>query len=359
MGPIDGRGAEFPEAVSARDYRTSGSGVVFLVQAFHRDEGRLLWQYRFEADEPASELPPVHPKHNLASPSATTDGKLVYAWTGTGALVALTLPGELVWKKDLGRDYAPFDVMWGHGSSPMLHGENVILLCDHPSGAYLVALDKATGKERWKVDRGEGIRSYSTPFLARGLGAEELIVNSSHRIESYDPTDGTLLWYAGEPVTLAIGMPVEAEGVLYASRGYSSGPYSAIRLGGRGDVSESHVKWHVPTRAPYISSLIHYQGLVYMATELGIATVVDPENGEALWRERLGGSFAASPVAGDGKVYFLNEAGEAVVLKAGRVPEILARNRMGERTLASPAISNGTIFLRSDESLIAIERSRN
>jgi outer membrane protein assembly factor BamB len=359
MGPIDGRGAEFPEAVAARDYRRGAPGVTFLVQAFHRKDGRLLWEHRFESRTPSSGLPPVHPKHNLASPSVVTDGRMVYAWMGTGALVALSLEGKLVWDRDLGRELAPFDVLWGHGSSPALYRDRLFLLCDHPPGAYLLALDKATGKEIWKVSRGEGIRSYSTPFLASGPSGEELIVNSSHRIESYDPEDGSLLWYAGEPVTLAIGMPVDAGGVLFASRGYSSGPYSAMRLGGRGDVSGSHVKWHVPTRAPYISSLLYYQGLVYMATELGIVTVVDAENGETLWRERLGGSFAASPVAGDGKIYFLNESGETVVLKAGRAPAILARNAIGERTLASPAISNGAIFLRSDASVMAISGTRD
>ena len=179
-------------------------------------------------------------------------------------------------------------------------------------------------------------------------------MNSSHRIESYDPINGKLLWHAGERVTLAIGMPVYADGVLYASRRYSSGPYSAIRLGGRGDINDSHVKWHVSTRAPYISSLLHYEGLVFMATEGGIATVVDPETGKPVWRERLGGVFTASPVAGDRKVYLTNEGGETFVFAPGTPPTLLAKNTLEERTLASPAISEGTLFIRSDEHLIAI-----
>jgi outer membrane protein assembly factor BamB len=149
-------------------------------------------------------------------------------------------------------------------------------------------------------------------------------------------------------------MPVHADGVLYASRGYSSGPYSAIRVGGRGDINATHVKWRLLTRAPYISSLLYYEGLVYMATESGIATAVDPETGEPVWRERLGGAFTASPVAGDGKVYLLNEAGETFVLAVGSPPKVLAKNPIEERTLASPAISDGTLFLRSDAHLFAI-----
>ena len=356
VGPLDRRGAEFPEAVASRDYAgaTNDVGITFVVHAIHRNDGRAVWQHRFGAVGPKNNLPSVHPKHNLASPSVVTDGERVYAWMGTGQLLALTMGGKLVWERHLGRDYAPFHVMWGHGSSPALYGESIILLCDHPSGAYMVALNVATGEEMWKVDRGEGIRSYSTPFVLQTPDHAELIVNSSHRIESYDPTNGKLLWHAGERVTLAIGMPVYADGVLYASRGYSSGPYSAIRLGGRGDINDSHVKWHVPTRAPYISSLLYYEGLVFMATEGGIATVVDPETGKPVWRERLGGAFTSSPVAGDGKVYLMNEGGETFVLEPGTPPKLLAKNALAERTLASPAISDGTLFIRSDEHLIAI-----
>jgi len=352
MGPLDRRGAEFDDAVQARDYG-SPSGVEFLVQAFDRT-GASVWQYRLPKGSASEALPAVHPKHSLASPSVVTDGKRVYAWMGNGQFVALTLDGELAWARDLAADYAPFDVLWGHGSSPLLLDETVILLCDHPGGAYMLALDVETGRERWKVDRGSGIRSYSTPFLASGASGDELIVNGSHRLESFDPETGELLWYAGEKVTLAIGMPVRAGQTLYASRGYSSGPYFAIELGGRGDVNESHVKWHVPTRAPYISSLIYYENLLFMATERGVASAVDPETGETLWRERLGGAFTASPVAGDGKVYLTNEAGSTFVLEPSVPPKVLSRNELDERVLASPAISNGTIFVRSDAHLIAI-----
>lgn len=356
VGPLDGRGAEFPDSVAARNYARSSDGITFLVRAIHREDGHSVWEYRIDATEPKSNVPAVHPKHNLASPSTVTDGERVYAWMGTGQLVALTMDGKLAWERHIGRDYAAFNVLWGHGSSPALHDDALILLCDHPAGAYMIALETSTGKELWKVDRGKGLRSYSTPFVLRRSQGDELVVNSSHRIESFDPGTGELLWHAGEPVTLAIGMPVYSEGVLYASRGYSSGPYSAIRVGGRGDINESHVTWRVPTRAPYISSLLYYEGLVFMATEGGIASAIDPETGAPIWRERLGGTFTASPVAGDGKVYFLNEAGETFVLAPGSPPRVLAKNAIEERTLASPAISNGVLFLRSDAHLIAIRR---
>jgi outer membrane protein assembly factor BamB len=153
-------------------------------------------------------------------------------------------------------------------------------------------------------------------------------------------------------------MPVVHEGTIYASRGYRSGPYLAIRTGGRGDVSASHVAWHVPTGAPYVSSIVHYQGLIYMATDNGILTIADASDGSRVWQGRVGGVFSASPVAGDGKVYLQSESGETIVLRAGRDAEIIARNTIGERTLASMAVASGRIFLRSDEHLFCIGPAR-
>ena len=128
----------------------------------------------------------------------------------------------------------------------------------------------------------------------------------------------------------------------------------AVRPGGRGDVSSSHVVWQVPTGAPYISSLVHDGGLIYMATDVGGVTVVDAKTGARVWLQRIEGIFSASPVAGDGKVYFASETGETIVVRSGRTPEVIARNDIGERMMASPAISNGQIFLRTDDHLFAI-----
>ena len=353
-GPLDRRGAEFDDAVPARSYEGSASGVDFIVQAVSARDGATAWRYAIRAEEPADALPSVHPKHNLASPSVVTDGERVFAWMGTGQLVALTLQGEPQWERHLGREFGSFDVLWGHGSSPALHDGTLFLLVDHPGRAYLLALDAASGETLWKRDRPSGIRSYTTPLVIDGPAGDELIVNSSHRIESYDPDSGELVWHAGGPVTLAIGVPVLGEGVLYASRGYSSGPYSAIRLGGRGDVNPTHVEWHVPTRAPYISSLLLYRDVLFMATERGIASAVDSGTGKTLWRERLGGSFTASPVAGDGHVYLTNESGTTFVLEAEAPFAVVQENALGERTLASPAISGGTLFMRSDAHVVAI-----
>jgi outer membrane protein assembly factor BamB len=310
-----------------------------------------VWEYRVETDGP---LPSVHDKHNLASPSPITDGELVFAWFGTGQIVALDSAGKPIWQRHLGKEIAPFEINWGHSSSPALHGDLLILLCDHEPASYLLAVDKRTGKERWRIDRGKGRASYSTPVVVETPTGPELIVNSSERIDAYDPRTGAFLWHAGGANRFPIPSPVAHDGLIYASRGYRSGPYLAIRPGGRRDVSSTHVVWQVPTGAPYVSSIVHYQGLIYMATDNGILTIADAADGSRVWQGRVGGVFSASPVAGDGKVYLLSETGETIVLRAGRGAEVIARNHIGERTLASMAISDGRIFIRTDENLVCI-----
>ena len=323
----------------------------FVVSAFNRRDGQPVWEYTTRAE---GALTPVHRKHNLASASPVTDGERVYAWFGTGQIVALDLNGKLVWSRNLSLDYTEFGIIWGHASSPVLHDDLVILLCDHETEAYVLALDKRTGAERWKIDRGAGLRSYSTPLVVPRPDGDQLLINSSERLESYDAGTGELLWYAGRPNQFPTTIATHHDGVVYTSRGHRSGPYMAIQTDGRGDVSETHMLWRVPTGAPYLSSILYYQGLIYMANGNGIATCVDAETGERVWQERVGGQFSASPVAGDGKVYLVSETGETIVLRAGRRLDVIARNDIGEHTIASPAISNGQIFLRTDEHLVAI-----
>jgi len=349
-GPIAGPARDFPGSPPAR--RGGQAPVRFAVQAFRRTDGHVAWQYVFDAE---GELPPVHTMHNLATPSCVTDGNLIYAWFGTGQLVALSLDGKLVWKRHLGKEYSHFFVLWGHGSSPLLYKDRLILLCDHRDASYLLALDKTTGEQLWRVDRGKERRSYSTPVVIPGPAGrgDQILVNGKERIDVYDFATGELLWYVGQAVTLALACPVLHEGILYVTRGDTSGPYSAVQTGGLGDAS-SRVKWEVKTGAPYIASPLYYQGVMYLAGETGVVTAVDAADGKTLWKARIGGIFSASPVEADGKVYLLNENGETVVLEAGRELKILARNRVDERMLASPAISGGQIFERSDDHLICI-----
>ena len=352
VGPRLGQG---PDASSAERALSRGNAadrtVRFLIEAFSRVDGRRQWVVTVPAE---GELPPVHDKHNLASASPVTDGERVYAVFGTGQVIAADVAGNVIWTRNLGRDVAPWDINWGNGSSPIVYRNSLILVCYHGNASYLVALDKATGKEVWRTNRPRGVLSYSTPLVVPAPGGDELVVNSSVGIEAYDPVNGRALWHYDEPNEYPIPMAMYHEGVIYLSRGYRSGPYAAVRPGGRGDISKTHMLWHVPTGAPYISSLVYYDGLLYMAGDVGVITCVDAMTGERVWRERLGGVYTASPVAGDGKIYLIGESGETLVLKAGRTPEVLARNAIGGRVLASPAISGRRLFIRTDDHVIAI-----
>jgi len=329
-----------------------GAGKVsFLVTALNRVDGRRLWEYEVPAE---GDLAEVHDKHNLASSSPLTDGQRVYAWFGTGQFVALDMAGTLIWSRHLGREYAPFDINWGHSSSPALFNGTLILLCYHQPTAFLLSLDAASGKTRWRVERGRDINSYSTPLVVETAAGPEVIVNSSDGMSGHNPTTGQLLWHIQESNRFPIPMPVSHDGTIYTSRGYRSGPYMAIRPGGKGDVSKSHVLWRIDTGAPYVSSLVHYDGRLYMAGDVGVLSAIDAKTGQRIWQERTGGVFTASPVAGDGKIYLLSEDGQAIVLAAGPSPRVLARNRLNARQLASPAISGGRLFIRTDDAVYAV-----
>lgn len=359
------RTGQHPTLVQGAEAATSGERTLrsggqqddpkirFVVSALDRATGKRAWEH---ALDPEGELPDVHDKHNLASPSPVTDGQRVYAWFGTGQIVALDMAGKPVWQRNLAKEYGPFDINWGHASSPVLYKDSLILLCYHSPSSYLLSVDAKTGKTRYKVDRGKNVLSYSTPFVATTGRGPELIVNTSEGVDGHNPDTGERLWHYAEANRFPIPAPVEHEGILYMTRGYRSSPYMAIRTGGRGDIAKTHLAWHVPTGGPYIPSVVLYDGLIYMGGENGVVNAVDAKTGERVWQERIGGIFTASPVAGDGKIYFVSETGETVVLQAGRQPKVLARNRLDAHFVASPAIASGRLFLRGDDRVIAVGR---
>jgi outer membrane protein assembly factor BamB len=330
---------------------TTASEVGFSLEAYRWSDGKLAWQHTVAAEGP---LPAVHDKHNLASPSPATDADVVIGWFGTGQIVALDHAGKRLWAKHLGKEYAPFDLQWGHSSSPVLVKDLVILVCYHGSSAYVLALDKRTGAVRWKIDRPAPLLSYSTPLILDGPRGAEIVINTSTGIEAIALDTGEDRWRVVDENRFPIPVPTLADGIIYTTRGYRSGPYFAIRPGGQGDVSSSHVTWRIPTGAPYISSLVHYDGLIYTAGELGVVTCLEAKTGERVWQERVGGVFTASPVAADGRIYLVSETGETVVLRAGRTFEVLSRNKLDAHFVASPAISRGRIFLRGDNELYAV-----
>ncbi len=339
-------------------FRGTGGGqredkeITFVVKCLSKDDGSVIWENRIAADE---DREAVHPLHNLATPSCVTDGEHVYAWFGTGQLFCYDLDGNEVWKRNIAEEYSPFKLLWAHGSSPALHDEFLYLLCDHDPDSYLLALDKNTGEELWKADHGKGRRSYGTPLVIDTGERNELIINSNPKVHAYNPKSGELLWSADEFCKVPVPMPVYHNGMIYINRGYRSSPYLAIKPGGSGDVTNTHIEWRMPSMAPYVSSFLYYQGLLYFSTEEGMIMCVKPENGEPVWTKKHDEVFWASPVAGDDKIYFTSEDGSTYVLAPGKEYQELAVNSVGETVMASPAISDRMMFLRGENHLFCIK----
>ena len=261
------------------------------------------------------------------------------------------------WQRHFGQELGPFEINWGHASSPTLFGDTLILLCDHEPASYLLAVDTRTGRDRWKADRGRGRQSYTTPFVVAASTGPELIVNSSERVDAYDPRTGTPLWHVGGTNQFPIPSPAYHDGVLYLSRGYRSGPYMAVRPGGKGDVTETHKVWESGRTENRLGSPVIKDGYVFLPTMPGMAECIELKTGKKVWDERIRGrgakndTWSSMVLAGD-RIYVVNQSANTIVLKASPKFEVLAVNSVGnEMCNASVAVSNGDIFIRTHEHL--------
>jgi len=320
-------------------------------------DGSELWHRRFWGTAPTL----YHAtKSSMASPSPVTDGDHIYAFFGTGDVFCLDLNGNLVWQRALADEYGEFENRFAASSSPLLYRGLVLLQCDHYGDSYVIALDQQTGANRWKVDRPEAWLSWATPQLVpTGRGDEhELIVCGSEKIDAYDPLTGEKLWTLGGMRRECIPTPVYGNGLIYAVSG-PKGPTFAIRTGGRGDISRTHVVWSNVRGAPFVPSAILVGRHYYLVDDKGIATCLDASNGKVRWQKRLGGAFTASPVAAGGYVFFTNEAGSTFVIRAevDAYAEI-AENPLDEPVFASAALSGGQLFLRGARHLYCIGGSQ-
>lgn len=319
-----------------------------------RETGRDLWHQQFWGTAPTL----YHQqKSSMATPVPVTDGKHVFAFFGTGDVLCLTMEGELVWHRSLANEYGPFENRFAASSSPLLHDDLLIVQCDHYGASYLVAIDTKTGADRWKVDRPECWLSWSSPQLIRDekSGRFELLALGSHKLDAFDPKAGSLLWTVRGMSRECIPTPVFGDGLIYAVSGPKY-PTFAIRPGGSGDVTEKNVAWTNPRGGPFVPSGIFVAGQYYMVDDSGIATCIRGSDGKTLWQKRLPGRYTASPVAGGGNIYFCNEDGMTVAIKSGEPKyQEVGRSSISEPIFASPAISQGSLFIRSAQKLYRID----
>ena len=332
--------------------------------ALDRRNGKVLW------DRVATEGTPKtkrHPKSSQASATPVTDGQRVIVSFGSEGLYAYDLDGKLLWKRDLGVLNAGWfydpDYEWGLGSSPIIWKNLVIVQCDIQKNSFIAAFDVANGRPVWRTER-EEIPSWSTPAIFEANGRAELVTQATKFTRGYDPATGKELWRLSGNSEIAIPTPVIGPNLVIVSNGYTPvQPIFAIKPGATGDITpkagqtqSEFIAWSMNRGGPYIPTPVIYKDQLYVLGINGVLTAYDVRTGQRVYQQRVGagGSFSASPVAADGKLYLSSEDGDVSVVKAGPTYELLATNTVGQVVMATPAISSGTIIVRGVKDVIAI-----
>jgi outer membrane protein assembly factor BamB len=289
----------------------------------------------------------------MAVPTPATDGRRLYVLFGTGDLACLDLEGNPVWIRSLAAEYGPFRNRWGMAASPLLVDDLLVVQVDHWAESYLLGVDAGTGTNRWKTRRNASV-NWTSPVLARAGGHRQVIAAGTYRVQGYDLDTGKEAWSVTGLPMQCIPTPVVHGDRVYAVSGRDH--YTlAIRLDeGRGDLTSTHVAWQARAFATYICSPVCYGNQYYFVEDNGFGSCLDAATGKRLWRNRIGGNYRASLVAGDGKVYFTSMEGVVTVVKAGRTFEVLGRNDLEEAIVATPAVSDGAVFIRGDKHLYCI-----
>ncbi|MCS1410281.1 MAG: Serine/threonine-protein kinase AfsK [Verrucomicrobia subdivision 3 bacterium] len=338
-----------------------------LVSALRVTDGRSLW-----ATKIANGTGTAHQLHNMATPTPVSDGNHVWALYGTGDLACLDLQGKILWQRNLQNDYHSYDIMHGMGTSPILHNGALYIACLHQGPSYLLAIDARTGKQLWKQDRelgttGEARDSYSTPILFQHRAATYLAISGGNYVDAYELRNGSRLWQCDgldvpHPYGRTIAGPTFGENtIVTVASGFSNRGYTiALDLDRSDDDDNPSERWRVKRYSADCPTPVIYNGMVFMIRDDGIASCLDLETGEAHWQERVHSeNVKISPVVADQRVYFLSGQANCAVVKAAKTFEILERNELNEETLSAPAISNGSIYIRTKTNLYAISSSVN
>ncbi|MEW6305643.1 MAG: PQQ-binding-like beta-propeller repeat protein [Verrucomicrobiota bacterium] len=353
-----GQGWSSPVLHQGRIFLTAskpgGSGQSLGALCLDAASGKILWNT--DVFTPAAS-PKIHQKNSHASPTPIVEAGRLYVHFGHQGTACLDLKGKVLWRNtELG--YPP---VHGSGGSPVIVEDVLVFSCDGAQNPFIVALDKATGKVRWKAPRVADVRkkfSFSTPQVIAVKGQMQIVSPGSGAVCALNPKDGKELWRAryGEGYSV-IPQPAFGHGMIFLSTGFDRPSLMAIRADGQGDVTDTHVAWTLARGAPHTPSPLLVGDELYLVADSGIASCVDAKTGAVHWSERLGGNFSASPLYADGKIYCPNEQGVCFVLKPGKTFEKLAENSLGERTLASFAAMDGALFIRTETQLYRVGKS--
>jgi outer membrane protein assembly factor BamB len=334
------------------------------LMAVDRSSGKPLWK-KFLSEGNHRER-----KQNMSSPSPVTDGRHVWIMTGTGILKSFDFAGNEIWVRDIQKDYGRFGLNWGYASSPLLHEDSLFMQVLHGmrthDPSYLLRIDKASGKTVWRVERPtnaqrESPDAYTTPALLRSGNSVEIVVTGGDVVTGHDPDTGKELWRANglnphnNPSNRIVASPVVYNDMVYAPS--RERPLLALRGGGRGDVTTSHLVFSFDN-GPDVPTPVTDGTYLYVIRDNGVMFCLDAKTGKTIYGpQRLpAATYSGSPVLADGRIYVTNEDGLTAVVKAGPQFELLASNDLGEYTLSTPAISEGQIFIRTEAALYAIGR---
>jgi outer membrane protein assembly factor BamB len=353
--PIPGRGWSSPAIADGRIWVTTAvdaDGTSLRALAFDLESGREVVNVEvFHVKRPVA----VNPKNSRASPTPIVEADRVYVHFGADGTAALTTTGEVVWKTRL-----PYESQHGNGASPIVYGDLLIVSCDGSDAAFVVAFDKRTGKVRWRTWRRQPWdQAYSTPLVIRVGDRDQLVSVGAYRAAAYDPSTGKEIWRVSYADGFSnVPRPVFGHGLVYIATGFQEPSLLAVRVDGSGDVTKTHIVWTLRRGAPLTPSPLLVGDELYVVNDGGIATCLDAKTGGTHWVQRLGGSYSASPVFADGRIYFLSEEGMARVIAPGREFRVLATSKIDGDTLGSMAIANGSIFIRTDSYLYRIANVR-
>lgn len=325
------------------------------------DSGKIIWDKEIFNRPTTGPISQMHKKNSHASPTPVLEADRIYVHYGPNGTACLDFDGNVLWKTSKLK-YQP---QHGNGGCPAVAGDLLIICCDGRDIQYVVGLEKTTGEIRWKTMRdtepGKGF-SFCTPLVINVNGQQQAICPGSCKVFAYEPATGKTIWSVdyGQGYSV-VPRPVYGNGFIYVCSGFNKASLFAIDPTGKGDVTETHVKWKRDRGIPKSPSILLVEDELYFVDDGGIATSVNAITGEQIWMQRLGGKFSASPLLADGKIYFQSEGGESIVIRPGKTYDEIARNRLWPkndptRTFASLSVADSALFLRSEKALYRIEK---
>jgi outer membrane protein assembly factor BamB len=325
---------------------SDANGTKRFVHCFSRTDGNLRWTRHAPPRPPE---PGVREKNGYASATPVTDGERVICFLGSCGLVCYDFAGDLRWHYDA----LTVKTTHGTGSSPLLYKHLVILAQDqNRTDSIFLALDKRTGKKAWEGKRPRAM-TWTTPVVVRVGDHDELVLAGAETVRGYDPASGKELWSLRGPTQEVIPALVVGNDLLYSASG-RNGPTLGLRPGGSGDVTATHLVWRAVRGGPHVPTPVLVNGRLYTANDTGILSCLDAATGKLLYQERLEDQFSASPVVAGELLYFPGESGITYVVRAGDTPVVVSRNDLGAPILASPAVVDGRLYMRTAEELVCI-----